>query len=203
MVYKLQPLVVKLDVEEGPFKLGESINLTVELVPNGDVEVREGRVDLICEERYTQTFTYSGSTVGRAGSTGYAVAENIPHRAANETKETYVHSSVVYLQDSRLKGGRAARYGARLEIQPVPPRHLDDARELQKDANSAWSFKWRLVATANVVRGRDPKTQRTVKVALPSANVEAPSDGSPRLINRPGIVHTKAPTGPEEPRAPR
>ena len=203
MVYKLRPLVVKLDVEEGPFKLGESINLTVELVPNGDIEVREGRVDLICEERYTQTFTYSGSTVGRAGSTGYAVAENIPHRATNETKETYIHSSVVYLQDSRLKGGRAARYGARLEIQPVPPRHLDEARELQKDANSAWSFKWRLVATANVVRGRDPKTQRTVKVALPSTNVEAPSDGSPRLINRPGSVHTKASTGPEEPRAPR
>jgi hypothetical protein len=202
-VYNLRPLVVKLDVEEGPFKLGDTINLSVELVPNGDIEVRQARVDLLCEERYIQTFTYSGSTVGRAGSTSYAVAEHIPHRATNESKETYVHSSVVFLQDSRLERGRTSRYRARLEIQPVPPRHLDDARELQKDANSAWSFKWRLVASANVVRGRDPKTQRTVKVALPSADIASPSDSSPRLINMPGRVHTKASTGPPEPQAPR
>ena len=33
-----------------PYKLGETINLTMELGPKRDMQVREGRVDLVCEE---------------------------------------------------------------------------------------------------------------------------------------------------------
>ena len=60
MVYRLRPLQLELDCEVGPYKLGEKIDLTVELTPNADVDAREGRVDLVCEERYLRSYVYTG-----------------------------------------------------------------------------------------------------------------------------------------------
>ena len=57
MVSRLRPLDVNLVFEDRPYKLGETINLTMELTPRGDVEVREGRVDLMCEERWQEVST--------------------------------------------------------------------------------------------------------------------------------------------------
>jgi hypothetical protein len=44
--------------------------------------------------------------------------------------------------------------------------HLEDARALQADASSSWTFRWTLVTTLDVVRGRNPKRQRLVKVRV-------------------------------------
>ena len=112
-----------------------------------------------------------------------------------QSDESYVHSSVVFLEDTRLSAGRTSSYHVRLEFQPVPPRHLDDAVGMERDATSSLTFKWTVVASVNIVRGRDPKRQRMVKVTLPGAD-EASSDTGQRLINRPGKSHQKAPTGP-------
>jgi len=51
MVTRLFPLNVKVSFEDRPYKLGETISLTMELSPKRDMEIREGRVDLVCEER--------------------------------------------------------------------------------------------------------------------------------------------------------
>ena len=50
MVYKLKSLELGLDFEDRGYKLGDTINVRVNLTPNGDVDVREARVDLVCEE---------------------------------------------------------------------------------------------------------------------------------------------------------
>ena len=39
-----------------PYRLGETIKIMVELGANGDVEVREARVDLVCEENYLESY---------------------------------------------------------------------------------------------------------------------------------------------------
>ena len=65
MVNRLRPLELKLDCDEGPYRLGERIALDLELTPNADVEVREGRVDLVCEERYAHTESAINISRGR------------------------------------------------------------------------------------------------------------------------------------------
>ncbi len=165
MVYRLRPLALKFDFEDRSYKLGETIHLTLELTPNADVQVRGGRVDLVCEERYVQTGvsfipdTYSpgGGIGGISGSTGHV---------AKERRERFVHSSVPFVAAAELKARTNGGYTARLQIQAAPPPHAEKAKALVRDASSSWSFHWTLVATVDVARGRDPKTQRKIKVTL-------------------------------------
>ena len=44
MVFKRRPLEMKLEFDDRRYALGDRIDLTVELSPNADVEIREGRV---------------------------------------------------------------------------------------------------------------------------------------------------------------
>ena len=70
---------------------------------------------------------------------------------------------------------------ARLQIQQVLPKHFDEAAELQRDADSSWSFKWRLLARVNVFRGRDQKRQRTIRLNLPEALAGGRVPAKPRM----------------------
>ena len=50
MVYRIRPMQeTKVDFENRPYKLGETIHIRVELNPRRDLDVREVRVELICE----------------------------------------------------------------------------------------------------------------------------------------------------------
>ena len=165
MVYKLRPLELRLDVEDRTYKLGDTINLTVDLVPRGEVDVREGRVDLVCEERFVHVA--APSAAGYASWSGAPVQVGSANvQSSKERVEKHVHSSVVFLKETRLRPGTPGTYTPRLRIQPVPPMHLEDAKALVRDANSSWTFKWRLVASVDVARGPDPRKQRTIKVRL-------------------------------------
>ena len=172
MVYKLKPLELSFDFEDRQYELGDTVDIRVDLVPNADVRVREARVDLICEERFARA--QRGISVGVGGpaaaqggnvftSTDYVPASSSVGRGG----ESYIHSSVAFLKDTTLPSGRPSSQAIRLQIQAVPPKHLDEAIDLQRDADSSWTFKWRLVASVNIVRGRDPKKQRTIRVKLP------------------------------------
>ncbi len=68
MLSRLFPLGVKISFEDRVYKLGETIDITVELSPRRDMEVREGRVDLVCEESYQETFTVTRSRYRAVGS---------------------------------------------------------------------------------------------------------------------------------------
>ncbi|MCH9036204.1 MAG: hypothetical protein IH860_02650 [Chloroflexi bacterium] len=134
----------------------------MELRAGRDVEVREGRVDLVCEERYTETYTimvHDPRTV-RAQyrmprGASLAPPPRIPKEVTKEHRETYVHSSAVFLQDTRLRSGATSRYNVRLEIQPEPPPHADRA-----------SLKWKLVTAVDVALARDITKKQTIKVTL-------------------------------------
>jgi len=165
MVYKLRPMEVSFEFEDREYRLGDTIQVDVELAPNAEVSVREARVDLICEERYVENYSVSSPGLYSNPGVGSPRAQ-ISNQVVREEKETYVHSTQVFLSDSKLSAGASVQYQARLDIQPTPPVHADDARELQKDADRSWTFKWTLVMTVDVVRGRNPKRQRIVKVAV-------------------------------------
>ena len=180
MVYKIKPLELSLNFEDRSYELGDAINVEVELAPNGDVDVREARVDLIYEERYVQA--PAPSSAQYAGWSGVPIqARSATLQPTKETKETYVHSSEVFMRDRRLAAGGAGTHGIRLRIQPVPPRHADEAVALDRDAASSWTFKWRLVVSVDIVRGRNPKVQKAVKVRLPQSPVGSSVGARPRM----------------------
>ena len=160
MVTRLRPLDLKLIFEDRPYRLGETINLRVELKVRGDVLVREGRVDLVCEGRWTETYTVMvpvSGPIGRAerGEIGQ-LAPRIPKHITKERRETNAHSAIVFIKDKRLYSGAQDRYNARLKIRPEPPSHASEA-----------TLKWTLVAAVDVARARDIKTRRPIKVVLP------------------------------------
>ena len=157
MVYRLKPLELGFDFDDRIYELGDRITIRVTLNANGDVDVREARADLVCEEHYSRK--ESGIVVGAAGvggiqggkltaTTDYVAASSW----TSKNSESYIHSSVVFLKDTTLNSGGSGTYDAILPIQPVPPTHLDEAHKLQGDASSAWTFKWRLVLSVNVAR---------------------------------------------------
>ena len=181
MVYKLKPLELSLDFADQSYELGDTIDVQVTLTPNGDQEVRGGRVDLVCEERYKQRgTTFVPDTYSQASRAGGGISGST-RSVGTEREERVVHSTVSILEEGRLAGGAPSILAARLLVQPTPPPHFEDAKALQRDAQSSWTFKWTLVATVNVVRGRDPKVQRAVKVKLPQAAVGGRVGAKPRL----------------------
>ena len=173
MVYRLRPLELDFEFEDRPYKLGEAIRLTLDMKPKRDVHVREARVDLVCQERYSETSTLSmempvsQSGGGAAPGTRILIGTTpVTKEVRKELKETHVHSSVVFLKDTTVSSLAPGPFNVELEIEPDPPPHAEEAKELVKDPSRSWSFKWTLVATVNVVRGRNPKSQRSVKVVL-------------------------------------
>ncbi len=190
MVYKLNPLEVVLDFEDRVYELGDAIKLQVTLTVNGDANVRGGRIDLVCEEHYSQTGTtfvpdtYASSTGAGQGTAGST------RNVGKERKETVVHSIVSFLEPGRIADGTPSVHTASLQVQPSPPPHFEESIVLQADAQSSWTFSWTLVATVDVVRGRNPSVERVVRVKLPEAPAGGSVDGKPRMTS------SKRKTGP-------
>ena len=157
MVSRFRPVEIEIDFEDRAYGLGETIELEVTLVPGRDVDVRLGRVDLVCEVRYTESFTVEVPLPGYQGS-GYAVS-SVSRQQNKKHEDTYVHGSVAFLTDTHLQSGRVHTYNSMLEISPEPPPHTGPQQEEAK-------VKWTLAATVDVVQGRDPKARRPVRVNL-------------------------------------
>jgi hypothetical protein len=162
MVFRLRPLDVTLTFEDRSYKLGETINCEVELVAKTDVDVREARIDLVCQVQWMETYTVmvpavrssrSGAMVGPTGST--YMPPNVPKQMFKEHKESYVHSSVMFLQDTQLQSAGRNIYQAKLEIQPVTPDNAEKG-----------TVSWRVVAAIDIARARDINNKHKVKIAL-------------------------------------
>ncbi len=175
MVYKLRPLELALEFEDRPYKLGDTIYVRLDLKPNGDVSVREVRVDLECQQRYWESSTLTmevpviihslqgGEGVSAPRQTG---TDTVVKQVSKELKESFMHSSVEFLNGETLRMGSPRTAEVKLEIEPVPPPHAAEAKELVKDSGRSWSFNWTLIAEVNVVRGRNPKQRRVVRIAI-------------------------------------
>ena len=156
MFTRIHSLDVKLVFEDRPYMLGEAINLRLELTARGDVEVREGRVELVREERWTEVFTILVPVHRPMPGMRWATPGSIPmfsKRVTNRRRGTYVHSSVVFLRDTRLPSGTKRSYSASLEIQPEISLNAVEATE-----------RWRLVTALDVARARDITRKYTIKL---------------------------------------
>ncbi len=153
MVSILFPIGIAITFEHRPYKLGETINLTVELVPRRDIEVREARVDLVRYTRYTEVTTVLVPPLpSRTPRLRERMSTAVHKRVIETYTDSYLQGSAVFLQGGRLPSGETSTYSVGLEITPErPTRRSDDTR-------------WRLVTTVDVVGGRHITARRTVSV---------------------------------------
>ena len=162
MVSRFRPLDVKFVFEDRPYKLGETIEIEVELNARCDVEVREGRIDLMCEEHYKQTFSVAvtRSTGGglRGGGPPITIKEN--RQVTHTRDESYPHSSAIFLSEARLRSGETNRHKVRLMIGPEPPQHMSDATVTEAKVS------WALEAVFDVAQARDVTDSQQVQVTL-------------------------------------
>ena len=160
----LQPVDVEVAFDEHTYGLGESIAATVKLIARREVEVREARLDLVCEERYAESYTVSvpsgqptdyGSPWGQFG---VYRPPKIPKKVDRDVRETYVHSSAVFLEGAMLNSGSAKQFSFDLCIKPERPPHA-----------SVGSSIWLLEVVVDVAKARDVRVRRQVDVKVPSS----------------------------------
>jgi hypothetical protein len=163
MLNRMLPLELGLEFEPRSYSLGETIDVVVEIRPSADIRVRSGRLVLVCEEQYTQRGV---SFVPDFYATDRVISGQTSH-VAQERKEQLVHSTAQFMEETRLTGGATASRKASLVVGTATPPHFEESLALERDASSAWTFKWTLLATIDVAMGRDTQVEREVKITLP------------------------------------
>ena len=154
MVSRLRPLNANVIFEDRPYQLGQTIDVTVELIANRDVNVREARLELVWEGRWTSSSSISAAeSTHSARHSAFGGGSSIPQLSTRATKvrrERYVHSNAVFLSDRELKEGGSSTHGVELHVQRQLPRQATGAS--QRDRTQA---TWSLVMTVDIVGGRD------------------------------------------------
>ena len=177
MVSLLRPLDLELGFEDRAYELGETVNITVDLAPRTNVLIREGRIDLVCEERYQQSYKAPvlrerrhiakprvmgilkwtmGPPRGTVNDPAYFFTEDV----TKNRKKSYAHSSVTFCSNVQLGSGTTNSYTAKLAIRPEPPQHMLDGTATKG------TVIWMLVATIDVAWARDITKRLGVKVIV-------------------------------------
>ena len=100
MFGRLRPMDVRLVFRDRLYRLGETISVVVELDARCDVVVREVRIDLVCDQSWTDVSTVM--VLESAGFAGSGSTDNlkVPRQVATEHRESYVHSSAHVINDA-------------------------------------------------------------------------------------------------------
>lgn len=157
-----RPVDVEIDFDERSYGLGESIGVKVKLSARRDLEVREARLDLVCEEQFAESYTVSvpsgqptdyGSPWGQFG---VYRPPRMPKKVDREVRESYVHSSALFLENAALGSGTVQQLSFDIHIEAEPPPHA-----------SVGGSRWWLEAVIDVAKARDVRTRHTVDVVVP------------------------------------
>ena len=161
MISRLRPIDVSVSFDDRDCKLGESIDVTVQMKPNRDCHVREGRIDLMVEERWTERSTLTvdipiiqSVSSGFGGSAQQMGTTTEIRQVVKDHKETSPNSSVVFLEAAHLSSGRRVEHRVRLEVRTDTPTRTGDAK-----------VKWWLQTVLDVAGARDIKPRQKVKIS--------------------------------------
>ncbi len=172
MVYKLDPLEVTLEFKRRQYRLGDTVDATVVLVPDSDIVVRRASLNLVVEGRRTVAGTGRVMGVGGGGAAqggrAFVSTDYIPMQQTTE-EEPYeeVCYSRTFLDSTPVREGSPSRHRVALVIGPDLPRPAIEARELQRDANSSLSLdRWWIEVKVDVARGRDSYVRHKIDVNL-------------------------------------
>ena len=181
MVFNLEPLEIRLDFERGKYRLGDTINATVTLIPSRDTGIRGSSLSLMGQVRRTKVSTKVG--VGRMpdvvgpsslhrGNPLHGTPSYIPTAQQTEQQiSTEVFYRATIVPAKSLREGDASKHDVTLRLDPKLSklqRLALEAKELQRDANQGLTIEpWWLEARVDVVMGRDAVARRQVEIIAP------------------------------------
>ncbi|MDE2821966.1 MAG: hypothetical protein OXK79_00490 [Chloroflexota bacterium] len=176
MVFSLEPLEIKLDFERRKYRLGDTINAAVTLIPTRDVEIRKATVSLMGQVRRTEVRTgipmsMDGSAKLQGGNS-FTTTDYIPMQQSTEQKiSTEVFDSAQIVLNASLQRDVESSHNVALRLDPRARKLQNLAQEakgLQRDANSSLSIEpWWLEVHADVAMGPDARVRRQVEIVVP------------------------------------
>jgi hypothetical protein len=154
------PLTIGVSLEERTYKLGETMRLTVELSSKKDVDVVEGRVDLMCEEEWAETYI-KPEPMGRAAGMIRRGAElpgpSVPTREVKEFKKSFAHSTAELPKGFEVRPEYPSGHDVRLDIDVERPPHAGGG-----------TLSWTLLTTIETSKGRTVTDTHEVTIEIPS-----------------------------------
>ena len=153
------PLRLQFSPDQGPHTLGDELSVIVELRSKRDVVVEEGRVDLVCNESWAETWVKPepmGRSAGMFRRGAELAGPTAPKREVKEFKDSFVHSTVIFAEGLRVRPDTAERLNIRLRIGKDWPPHAKGG-----------TLTWSLVVIARTPRGREAKETREIEVVVP------------------------------------
>lgn len=153
------PLRLQFSLDEGPYTLGGELSVVVEVRSKRDAVVEEGRVDLVCDERWAETWIKHepmGRSAGMIGRGTQLAGPTAPKREVKEFTDSFVHSTAVFGEGLRIRADTVQRLNVRLRISKDWPPHAKGG-----------TLSWSLVVIARTPRGREVKEVREIEIVIP------------------------------------
>ena len=153
------PLRLEISPDEGHFTLGDELSVAVEVCSKRDVVVEEGRVELVCDERWAETWIKPepmGRSAGMLKRGAELAGPTAPKREVKEFDNSYVHSAVAFGEGLRVRPGAVERLNVRLQIDKEWPPHAKGG-----------TLTWSLVVVLRTPRGREVKEVVDIDIVVP------------------------------------
>ncbi|MDE2821967.1 MAG: hypothetical protein OXK79_00495 [Chloroflexota bacterium] len=180
MVFNIEPIEIMLDFERRKYRLGDTINATVTLIPSRDTGIRGSSLSLMGQVRRTKVSTkvgvgrvpYGGPSSLHRGNPLHGTPSYIPTAQQTEQEistEVFYRATIVPTQS--LREGDASKHDVALRLDPKLSklqRLSREATRLRQDANQGLSIEpWWLEARVDVVMGRDAVARRRIEIIAP------------------------------------
>ena len=153
------PLRLQFSLDAGPYTLGGELSVVAEVRSKRDAVVEEGRVDLVCDERWAETWIKHepmGRSAGMIGRGTQLAGPTAPKREVKEFTDSFVHSTAVFGEGLRIRADTVQRLNVRLRISKDWPPHAKGG-----------TLSWSLVVIARTPRGREVKEVREIEIVIP------------------------------------
>lgn len=152
----LSHLRIRIDFPDRQYTLGDSIDLTVEVIAKRDIQIREWKIELVCEEEFAETYVRKIGLRAPAGiitrGKGHTI-EMVPKREVVVKKEQIVHTTSGALKGMRLSPPRAQIFKERLIIDEMPPPHA------AAEGTMRWSVRVTFQSTDDRIEGVSKKVE--------------------------------------------
>ena len=154
----LSPLEINAVFESREYRLGDTVEIDVSLKARSAVEVAQGRIELVCRERFHEVHTVmvpASRPVVPARFGGPQPPQiRIPKRVTEEFKNISIHSQAVFLQGLSLAKGATESLHVRLDISPELPPYAD----------RGGTVRWRLAAVVEQADGTVVSKEKRILV---------------------------------------
>ncbi len=101
MVYGLSTVKAKVEFDHRRYDLGETIDATVTIEPTKNVTIREGRLELICDQNCTSGTALPHVVSSGGGRMGTYSSVSVGGEA-DTRNESYMQGSAILLRDAGL-----------------------------------------------------------------------------------------------------